>query len=206
MSKTSSRGTPSERVKTAKDDKLRVFETYLRALEKLSSLTPDVEALEEEVAGREVEVLKKVLALMAPVVERIARPVVLREPWIDDSVAHEGHALREPGIVLSRSFKQEREKTGSHLHRSQGLVLVARGRLIEFEETARWTEPERRDATWRVEASEVDVTPEFARERLAPILAAVLDALREALATEVENKRELKERLLRIAEAEKALG
>lgn len=207
MSKPSSRGTPSERVKSLPTDKPRVFDTYLRALEKLAAIAPEVQALEEEVADREVELLGRILALMTPVVDRLAKPVVLHEPWLDESeTTGPGRPLREPGLVLLRSFKQERDESGASVHKSQGLVLARGGRLLEFEETARWTEPHHQQAVWRVESWPVEVTPAFARSRLPSILAAILDALRESLATEVDNKRELKERLLRLAEAERALG
>src|SRR5581483_5840184 len=104
-------------------EKVKVFDTYLRALEKLAALTPEVAELEAEVAEREVELLEKILQLMEPVVERLAKPIVLHEPWLDDAQAAgtPGRALREPGLVLQRSFKQAREENGAYVHKSQGL-------------------------------------------------------------------------------------
>src|SRR5437016_3459829 len=103
------RGTPSERTRALQSEKPKVFDTYLKALERLSAIAPHVEELEEEVAEREVAVLTKVLALMEPVVARIARPIVLNEPWLADGDASRvGHPLREEGVILVRSFKQER--------------------------------------------------------------------------------------------------
>lgn len=182
----------------------RVIETFLRALEKLSGLAPQVEALEEQVAAREAAVLGRILALMQPVFPRLAQPIVLVEPWHEDK--RKGAPLREPGILLTRSFQGSRdEATGDNLHVQHGLVLLDRGRLLEFDATARWTNGAGKDASWSVQAVEVPITTEFASKHLRAILAGVLDALREALAREHEEKRDLKERLARLAEAERAL-
>ncbi|MBI3723148.1 ABC transporter ATP-binding protein, partial [bacterium] len=94
------------------------------------------------------------------------------------------------------------------------IVLLSRGRLLEIDESAEWTDvahagataPPPAGATWRVETSEVELTPAFAKKHLKTILAAILDSLRDALSQEVEGKRELKERLARLSEAHKLLG
>jgi hypothetical protein len=188
------------------DAKLRVVDTFLRAMEKLTHLAPEVQALEEEVAGREAVVLDKIMTLMGPIFDRIAKPIILREPWADPQKSTGQKALREPGIILVEDFQHSRESDGSHLHTSTRTLLVARRRLVEVVEVARWKDENEGSRVWKVETAEVGVTPDFARVNLRTILTAILDALRDALAHDIRDKRELKERLNRLEEAERALG
>lgn len=188
------------------DSRLKVVDTYIRAVEKLSRLVPEVDALEAEVAGREAELLKKILALLVPILPRLVAPISFNEPWLDGKEKGTPRALKEPGVLVDQTFSHHREEAGRHVHRSLSIVIDARGRLLLVHETARWTEPTHADIRWDIEASEAEVTPALAREHLPNILAGVLDVLRRRLARDLDDKRELKERLDRLAEAERALG
>jgi hypothetical protein len=186
-----------------KPEPLRILDTYVRALEKLSRLAPEVTALESEVAAREAVVLRRILGLLDPVFPRLAGPLVIREPWLDGR--GEGVRLREPGAFLVRNFQGSRDANGRNVHVTKGLVLLSRGRLLEVDATARWSDATGADASWHVQTTEVEPTPEFAAANLRATLAGVLDVLREALVRAHEGKRELRERLERLAEAERAL-
>jgi len=188
------------------DAKLKVVDTYIRAVEKLGRLVPEVDALAEEVAAREAEVLKKILGLLAPILPKLVGPVVLREPWLDGAQKSAPRTLKEPGVVVERTFSQHRENAGSHVHRSLLIVLDERARVIVVNETAQWTEPSRTDIRWDVESTIVEPTAEFAAEHLQGVLAGILDVLRARLGRDLEDKRELKDRLARLEEAERALG
>lgn len=185
--------------------KAKVIDTYLRAIDKLSRLVPEVAALEEEVAHREAVVLEKILALLVPVLPRLVGPIALREPWLDGKEKGNGRILREKGVIVEQTF-EHRESAGLQLHHSLRIVLNERGRLVAVDETAQWTEPSRADVRWNVEAAEVAITPEFAAEHLRGVLAGILDVLRDRLAKDLEDKRDLKDRLVRLEEAERALG
>lgn len=188
------------------DSKLKVVDTYIRAIERLSRLVPEVTALESEVASREAEVLGKILALLGPVLPKLVGPVTLREPWLDGSQKGTPRTLKEPGVVVERTFSQHREAPGTHIHRSLLVVINERGRLALVNETAQWTEPQRSDIRWEVESNEIEITPAFAAEHLRGVLAGILDVLRVRLARDLEGKRDLRDRLERLDEAERALG
>ncbi len=191
---------------TDKAGKAKVIDTYIRAIEKLSRLAPEVSALEDEVAQREAEVLAKILALLKPVLPKLVGPVTLREPWLDGSQKGASRTLKERGIVVERTFSQHREDPGKHIHRSHLVVINERGHVILVHESAEWTEPARADIRWEVDSSETQITPAFAAEHLRGVLAGVLDVLRVRLARDLEDKRDLKDRLERLEEAERALG
>src|SRR5688572_11429041 len=140
----------------------KVIDTYLRAIEKLSSLMPEVAALEAKVAEREAEVLEKILALLKPVLPRLVGPISLREPWLEGAQKGSPRTLKEPGIVVERTFSQHREQPGKHIHRSLLVVVNERARVVLVHESAEWTEPARADVRWEVESSEVAITPAFA--------------------------------------------
>src|SRR2546421_12537403 len=82
-----------------KDAKLKVIDTYIRAIEKLSRLAPEAGALEEEVAEREAEVLTKIIALLEPVLVKLVGPVTLREPWLDGSAKGNPRSGNLPGVI-----------------------------------------------------------------------------------------------------------
>lgn len=186
--------------------RVKIVDTYIRALQKLGSLIPEVAALEDEVRNREAEVLGKLIALLLPVLPRLVGPVLLHEPWLDRKELGVPKTLREPGIVVERTFSQHREGEGTHFHHAQLLVVNERGRLLSVEETAQWTEPARTDTRWNVETSEVEVDPEFAAEHIRGVLAGILEVLRDRLASNIDDKRDLQGRLERLEDAERALG
>jgi hypothetical protein len=190
----------------AKDGRVKIVDTYIRALQKLGSLIPEVAALEDEVRNREAEVLGKLLALLVPVLPRLVGPVLLHEPWLDRKEQGVPKTLRELGIVVERTFSQHREGEGTHFHHAQLLVVNERGKLMSVEETAQWTEPARTDTRWNVETSEVEVTPTFAAEHIRGVLAGILEVLRDRLSHDIQDKRDLQDRLERLEDAERALG
>jgi hypothetical protein len=191
---------------TKPEGKVKIVDTYIRAIEKLAALTPQIDALEAEVRDREVAVLEKILELLRPVLPRLVGPIVLKEPWADGSARSSPKSLKERGVVVARTFADHRESTGAQIHRSNLVVVNEHGKLLTVDETARWTEPARTDVFWNIETQEIRLTPEFAAEHLREVLAGLLDALRERLSRDLEDKRDLKDRIARLEEAEKALG
>src|SRR5687768_15905212 len=82
------------------------LDTFLRGLDKLTALAPDMRALEDTVASREADLLRKVLVLLDPVFSRLATTIAFREPWLDQREPGQGKKLREKGVVLFRNFHQ----------------------------------------------------------------------------------------------------
>jgi hypothetical protein len=189
---------------STKDGKLKVVDTYLRAIHKLSSLAPEVAALEDEVKGREAEVFSQLIALLKPILPKIVRPVTLKEPWLVGVGKGTPKTLRDKGAVVENTFEHQ-ESQGTHFHHATLLVVNERGRLVSVEEHAQWTEPGLKDCRWNVETSEIDITPDFAAEHLRGVLSGILDVLRDRLSSDLAEKRELKARLERLEEAERAL-
>ncbi len=193
--------------------KPRILDTFLRALETLAQLAPEVTALDEELAGREEEVLRRVLELVRPILPRLARPIILKEPGLDGATAAGGspgeRRWRDDGIVVTKKFQQDRDvQDRSQRYSASAVVLVAPGKLVEIEETARWSEREthHRDAVWRIESREVEPSPHFARENLKRVLASLLDALTETIKREHGRRKDLLSRLTLVEEAHKALS
>ncbi|MBX3465580.1 MAG: hypothetical protein KF878_01610 [Planctomycetes bacterium] len=182
---------------------LKVLDTFLRGLQRLSTLADDLASLEEEVAGHEAEALERVLEQVRPLLPRLARPVVVREPWrADDTEAH-----RVEGVVLAQNFQQDRAAGGRISHRGDMLLLDAEGALVELTVSGSWTEgPPVTGATWRVESHARAITPALARRALRPALTGLLEAVREAIVRGRADHSELERRLALLREVDEVLG
>lgn len=186
----------------------KLLDTFLRALERLAEIAPEVKDLEDELAERELEILEKIIALLKPVLPRLVAPIPLREPWLDPndaSPATLGERRWRDGLVIAKKFQRDAKEGRLH-HRSSEIVLDVDGRLHEIEQTATWREgggP--RDAVWRIESREVPLTSDFARDNLRRILATLFDTLRERLKREVDRKQDVLDRLAVIEDAVKVL-
>src|SRR5579883_659356 len=88
---------------TKPEGKVKIVDTYIRAIEKLAALTPQVDALE------------KILDLLKPVLPRLVGPIVLKEPWADGSARSSPKSLKERGVVVARTFADHRESTGAQI-------------------------------------------------------------------------------------------
>jgi hypothetical protein len=168
-----------------------------------------VQELEDELAEREGEILEKILALLKPVLPRLAAPIPFREPWLDGDAAGSamlGERRFRDGLILARKFQRD-AKDGRLHHRSSEIVLDVEGCLFEIEQTASWREGGEgpRDGVWRIESHEVAPTPAFARENLRRILTTLFETLRERLKREVDRKNDVLERLAVIEDAVKVL-
>jgi hypothetical protein len=185
---------------------LKVLDTYLRGLKRLIGLAEEVDALEGDVSEREAGALRRILSHFAPLVPRLARPISIREPWLDDGPEK---AFREPGVLLINSFQQDQGPRGHVTHHAYQVVLLAGGRLVELTLEGSWTQGEDRevrDASWHVESRECEPDPEFARKHLRSILSGILDALREALVRGRADRDELKRRLALLEEVDEILS
>jgi hypothetical protein len=187
----------------------KLLDTFLRALERLAELAPEVQELEDELAEREGEILEKILALLKPVLPRLAAPIPFREPWLDGDgagAAMLGERRFRDGLVLARKFQRDARDGRLH-HRSTEIVLDVEGCLFEIDQTASWREggDGPRDGIWRIESHEVAPTPAFARENLRRILTTLFETLRERLKREVDRKNDVLERLAVIEDAVKVL-
>lgn len=186
---------------------VKVLDTYLRGLKKLVALTADIDELEREVASREADALRELLAEVQPLLPHLARAVSLREPWLVGR-GDAGPTWREKGIVLVQSFQQDRSDDGRISHTGAMLVLSESGRLVELELVGAWTEQRGGgavDARWRVDAQERPISPEFAKAHLRPILTGLLDALKEALVRGRADREELRRRLAILDEVDALL-
>lgn len=184
---------------------LKVLDTFLRGLKRLSGLAGELAQLDEEVAGREADALERVLAQVRPLLPRLVRPVTIREPW---HTTDAGEApRREEGLVLSQSFQQDRADDGRISHRGDMLLLDRDGHLIEVTVSGTWREgPPISDAAWRVDSRAQPITPEVGRRLLRPALAGLLEALREAIVRGRAERKELEKRLALLKEVDDVLG
>lgn len=182
---------------------IKVLDTYLRALKRLSNLRNEIDLLAEGVAEQEADALRHILAQLTPLLPSLVRPISIREPWL--SAEHERH-YREEGLVLVRSFEQAQGDDGRVSHHARLVLLTAVGRLLELVMEGAWREGKPpRDTSWRVEGRTVEVDAEFARLHLRGILAGILDALKEALARGRAERAELKRRLELLQEVDTLL-
>lgn len=184
---------------------LKVLDTFLRGLKRLSGLADELAQLDDEVAGREAEALERVLEQVRPLLPRLVKPVLLREPW--SGAADSPDARREEGLVLSQSFQQDRADDGRISHRGDMLLLDRDGHLIEVTVSGTWREgPPISDAAWRVDSRAQPITPEVGRRLLRPALAGLLEALREAIVRGRAERKELEKRLALLKEVDDVLG
>ena len=189
---------------------VKVLDTYLRGLKKLVGLAADIDELEREVASREADALRDLLAEVQPLLPHLVRPVSIREPWLVGRGEPAGvtGVWREKGVVLVQSFQQDRSDDGRISHNGSLLVLTESGRLVELELDGAWTEQRGGgavDARWRVDAQERSIDPEFAKAHLRPILTGLLDALKEALVRGRADREELRRRLSILDEVDSLL-
>lgn len=185
---------------------LKVLDTFLRGLKRLTGLADELAQLDEEVAGREVEALERILEQVRPLLPRLVRPITIREPW-GGAMGESGEVRREEGLVLSQSFQQDRADDGRITHRGDMLLLDREGNLIELTLSGHWREgPPVRDAAWRVDSRARPVTPEAGRRLLRPVLTGLLDALREAIVRGRAERKELERRLSLLREVDEVLG
>jgi len=185
---------------------LKVFDTYLRALKRVVNLSNEVALLEEGVSVREAEALERILEHMAPLLPTLARPVSVREPWLEVHPEND-RAYRHEGLVVRRSFEQIQGNDGFVTHHGKVLILVEGAHLIELTTSGAWREgPPVTDATWTIEATPVRVSPDFAQDHLRPILSGIMDALREALTRGRSDRDALKRRLGLLGEIDSLLA
>lgn len=185
-------------------DGVKVLDTFLKGLKKLAALSGEVEALQAEVAGREADALAAILAEVRPLLPRLVRPVVVKEPWLE---AGEGTTWREPAVLLAQSFQQDRGDGGKLVHTGSLLLLTADGRLVELELRGQWTEAggQVTNARWTVDARDRPIDGPFARAHLRAILTGLLDALREAIVKGRAEREELRRRVELLVEVDAVL-
>ncbi len=184
---------------------LKVLDTFLRGLKRLSGLADELSQLDEEVAGREAEALERVLAQVRPLLPRLVRPVTIREPWLTTDAAEAPR--REEGLVLSQSFQQDRADDGRITHHGDMLLLDGDGHLLELTVSGSWLEgPPVTGASWSVDSRARPITPELGRRLLRPVLTGLLEALREAIVRGRAERKELEKRLALLQEVDDVLG
>ncbi|MDC3379392.1 hypothetical protein OAX78_03825 [Planctomycetota bacterium] len=184
-------------------NRVNVLDTYLKGLERLSRLSSNVADLEEEVAGREAHALRQILGLLEPLLPRLEQDISIREPWLGGTASAKHYHV--PGLVVSQSFQQLPD--GDRInHEGHVLAILSGGRLAELKLTGAWREgPPVSDTSWRVETSECDITPEFARKHLSTVLSGVLNALRDAIVKGRDEREQLKKRLALLDEVDQLL-
>lgn len=187
-------------------DGVKVLDTFLKGLKKLAAVAGEVDALQDEVAGREADALAALVAEVRPLLPRLVKPVSVREPW--HRGGGEGTTWREPAVLLGQSFQQDREDGGRLTHTGSLLLLTGDGRFVELALEGQWTEAGERvtEARWHVEARERPVDGPFARGHLRTVLTGLLDALREAIVKGRAEREELRRRVELLVEVDAVIS
>lgn len=173
------------------------FSQFLAGLDQIRVVGQNLDSYADLVHKHEKAILKKLLDMLVPIVRYIDDEIVIREAWMAGRLGGKHVHYPERGIVLVDNFSSQNDAQDEQVVNFTGekVILTRSGRLVQVSRTGVWRKSGGEDSFWSIEALEIPVTEDFARDNLAEIVQSIfrhIDGAKERVAA---NKRDMEQRL-----------
>jgi len=162
---------------------MTVIQEFIESLGKVAVLGRQVAKLEEEVTGKEVEALTRILEKVMPVMPAI-------DCRIEKAAYHSGHQmhsweygyLEERGIVLVDNFsKKYTDKDYRGDYEGERLVLTRSGKLLEVTRCGEWSNWQNECSNWGSEQTELTIEDAVKSHGFKAIIQGLTTAFKDAV-------------------------